>query len=272
MEHTVQKLMDATYNDLSLRSHLCLDRTVTFESESHTNRGITDDSVSESMEQMLIGSRPSNRLARRRRKARGKGNRADQVCIYQASGKQSIPVVAIEYKAPHMLRREEIVTGLVSEIRPDRDVINQDGKGYEFAARRLSSWQRWKGLVRSPIRTRSRCLPLQDVVQQPSLDDKDDDDDECPSPAPKPGIRRAGASTSTSTGIGSSEMQGHDGNTTSQKGTNMRPNIQNRLYCTHECLRGLVFGDPMDQKCPNLADHGMRTPTGASFSNWQAFN
>ncbi|WAO93440.1 Protein kinase domain-containing protein [Fusarium falciforme] len=371
VENAIQKLMDATYNDSSLRSHLGLDGTVTF--ESHTNLGITDDSLSESMEQVSISSRPSSRLTRRRRKARGKGNRADQFCIYRASDEQNIPAVAIEYKAPHKLRRDEIVTGLVSEIQPDRDVINQEGEGYAFAARRLTTavvtqlfsymigkgiqygyvctgeayiflhipddpscvyysvcvpsldvqdddearlhrtavaqafafvlqairspppcqawhdaaedldtWaveyedvlrsipetdrkprrettykaQRWKGFVRSPIRTRSRCLPPQDGAQQPSGDDSDDDDDESPSPTPNPGVSHGGASTTTSTGIGSSEMQGHDGNTASQEGTNVRPNIQDRLYCTHECLRGLAFGDPMDQKCPNLADHG----------------
>ena len=50
-------------------------------------------------------------------------------------------------------------------------------------------------------------------------------------------------------------MQEHDGSAASQEGTNVRPNIRDRPYCTHECLRGLVFGGPMDQKCPNLVDH-----------------
>ncbi|EPE03243.1 serine threonine protein kinase [Ophiostoma piceae UAMH 11346] len=371
VENAVQKLMDATYNNLSLRSHLGIDGTVTF--ESHTNLGITDDSLSESMEQVSIGSGPPGRLPQRRRKARGKGNLADQFCIYRTSDDQKIPALAIEYKAPHKLRRDDIVTGLASEIQPDRDVINQEGKGYEFAARRLAcavvtqlfsymigkeiqygyidtgeayvflhipkdpscvyyavcvpsldvqdddeirlhhtavaqtfafvlqairapplsqAWhdaadkldvwaveyedvlrsipetdrkprretpyksQRWKGFVRSPIRTRSQCLPPQDGMQQPSGDDSDDDSDESPSPTPKLGASHRGASTTTSTGAGSSEMQGRDGNTALQGGTNMRPNIRDRPYCTHECLRGLAFGGPMDQKCPNVADHG----------------
>lgn len=37
------------------------------------------------------------------------------------------------------MRRGDIVTGLVSEIQPDRDVINQEGEGYTFAARRLTT-------------------------------------------------------------------------------------------------------------------------------------
>ncbi|KJZ70009.1 hypothetical protein HIM_10590 [Hirsutella minnesotensis 3608] len=369
VENAVQKLVDATYNDSLLRSHLGLDGTVTF--ESHTNLGITDESLSESMEQVSIGSRPPHRTIRRR-KARGKGNQADQFCIYRTSDDRNIPAVAIEYKAPHKLRRSDIVTGLVSEIQPDRDVINQEGEGYAFAARRLStavvtqlfsymigkgiqygyvctgeayvflhipddpscvyysvcvpsldvqdddetrlhrtavaqafafvlqairsppprqSWhdatehldtwsveyddvlrsipatdrkprretsykaQRWKGFVRSPIRTRSRCLPPQDGTQQPSGDDSDDDGDGSPCPTPSPAVSHGGALT-TPTDVGSGGMQEHDGSAASQEGNNVRPNIQDRPYCTHECLRGLAFGGPMDEKCPNFTDHG----------------
>ncbi|UPK91528.1 hypothetical protein LCI18_002463 [Fusarium solani-melongenae] len=383
VENAVQKLIDATYNDLSLRSHLGINGTVTF--ESHTNLGITDDSLTESMEEVPIDSRPP--LTRLQRKARGKGNRADQFCIFRTSDGRSIPALAIEYKAPHKLTRNDIVTGLASEIQPDRDVINQEGEGYEFAARRLAaavvtqlfsymvgkgvqygyidtgeayvflhipddpscvyyyvcvpsldvqdddetrlyrtavaqafafvlqairspppcqSWQdaageldiwvveyedvlrsipetvrkprretpykaqRWKGgFVRSPICTRSRglppqegaqhpsgrsqCLPPQDGEQQPSGDD-DSDDDDSPSPSPRPGVSHGSALTTR--GARSSKKQGQDGSAASQEGTNVRPNIQDRLYCTHECLRGLVFGGPVDPKCPNSTDHG----------------
>ncbi|RBA11824.1 hypothetical protein FPRO05_14212 [Fusarium proliferatum] len=74
-----------------------------------------------------------------------------------------------------------------------------------------------------------------------------------PSPTSKPTVGRSGLTTSTD--VGSSEMQEHDGSTASQKGTIVRPNIQDRPYCTHECLRGLAFGGPIDEKCPNLANH-----------------
>ncbi|CAG9938554.1 unnamed protein product, partial [Clonostachys rosea f. rosea IK726] len=90
------------------------------------------------MEQVSIGSIPRDRTTQRR-KARGKGNRADQFCIYQTSDDRRIPAVAIEYKAPHKLRRSDIVTGLVSKIHPDRDVINREGEGFTFAARRLTT-------------------------------------------------------------------------------------------------------------------------------------
>ncbi|KAG4282241.1 hypothetical protein FPRO04_13362 [Fusarium proliferatum] len=284
------------------------------------------------MEQASIGSRPPSRVTRRR-KARGKGNRGDQFCIYRASDDQNIPVVAIEYKAPHKLRRGEIVTGLVSEIQPDRDVINQEGEGYEFAARRLStavvtqlySYMIGKGIQFGYIDTGetyvflhipddpscvyySVCVPSLDVqdgdqtrlhrtavaqafafvlqairspppcqawhdaaehldtwaveyeddgAQPPtddSEDDDDDDDDESPSPTPNPTVGRSGLTTSTD--VGSSEMQEHDESAASQEGTIVRPNIQDQSYCTHECLHGLAFGGSMDEKCPNLANHG----------------
>ncbi|KAH7176404.1 hypothetical protein EDB81DRAFT_37339 [Dactylonectria macrodidyma] len=136
VELAIENLVDATCNDAILKGHLGLTGTVRF--ESHTNLGATSDSLSTSMEQ---GSGPTSKQTNRRQaqKVQGKGNRADQFCIYQASNNRYKPVVAIEYKPPHKLTREEITTGLVSEIQPDRDVINQEGDGFEFAARRLTT-------------------------------------------------------------------------------------------------------------------------------------
>lgn len=234
--------------------------------------------------------------------AKGKGNRADQFCIYRTSDGQNVPAVCIEYKAPHKLTKNDVVEGLKKKIIPEDDVINKDGKGFDFAARRLAcavvtqlfsymigksiqygyvctgqtfvflyipddpstvyysvcvpkedvmdkdenrlhrtavaqvfafilqalradpppqSWRdeagklgtwvvefedvlrgiretdrkpppttsyhahRWKGFERSPIRTRSGCMPL-DLKRGP-FDDDDDDDEDPPSPSPNPG-------------------------------------------------------------------------------------
>ncbi|KAH8651684.1 hypothetical protein BGZ61DRAFT_500921 [Ilyonectria robusta] len=311
VENAVQKLVDATYNDSLLRSHLGLDGTVTF--ESHTNLGITDDSLSESMEQVSIGSRPPDRTTRRR-KARGKGNRADQFCIYRTSDDRNIPAVAIEYKAPHKLRRGEIVTGLVSEIQPDRDVINQEGEGFPFAARRLTtavvtqlfSYMIGKGIQYGYVCTGEAYVFLHIPddpscvyysVCVPSLDVQDDDETRLHrtavaqafafvlqairSPPPRQSWhdatehldtwsveyedvlrsipatdRKPRRETPYKPQRWKGEMEEHDGSTASQEGTNVRPNIQDRPYCTHECLRGLAFGGPMDEKCPNFTDHG----------------
>ncbi|KAG6052182.1 hypothetical protein E4U17_005919 [Claviceps sp. LM77 group G4] len=38
----------------------------------------------------------------------------------------------------------------------------------------------------------------------------------------------------------------------------MQSDLVSRPYCTHECLRGLAFGGPLDKKCPNAGDHGSK--------------
>ncbi|KAH7228643.1 hypothetical protein B0J15DRAFT_473271 [Fusarium solani] len=70
-------------------------------------------------------------------RARGKGNRTDQWCIYRTADGRDVPTAAIEYKAPHKLNRHEIARGLNTgpypDIQPDRDIINQQAKpGEEF--------------------------------------------------------------------------------------------------------------------------------------------
>ncbi|KAH0441700.1 serine threonine protein kinase [Colletotrichum camelliae] len=141
VENAVQKLIDEAYNNTKLRSNIGLQGTVTF--ESHTNLGQSDDAISEAMEKMSIekdstGAATSTSRSRKPpRRARGKGNRADQFCIYRTSDGRNVPALAIEYKAPHKLRCDEVVTGLESEIRPERDVINKDGEGFAFASRSL---------------------------------------------------------------------------------------------------------------------------------------
>lgn len=42
---------------------------------------------------------------------------------------------AIEYKPPHKLNQDEIITG--SEIQLDRDIINKSNERFAFVARRL---------------------------------------------------------------------------------------------------------------------------------------
>ncbi|ODH21888.1 hypothetical protein ACO22_05609 [Paracoccidioides brasiliensis] len=160
VENAVQKLVNAVYDDELLRKQLRLRGTVTF--ESHMNLGQTNNSsINESMEQMSISEDNSDdadtvaqkwrkekisahdrhhmqsRSPKGPRKARGKGSRADQFCIFRTSDGRNIPTVAIEYKAPHKLSRDEIVTGLDSEIQPERDVINKEGDNFAFTSKSL---------------------------------------------------------------------------------------------------------------------------------------
>jgi hypothetical protein len=143
VENAVEKLIQAASTDATLQRQLDIRGTVTF--ESHTNLGTNEDTISEPMEQMslssndgrsVVASTPNPRAApKSRRKAKGKGNRADQFCIYRMSDGEKMPKLAIEYKAPHKLSVDEVVTGLESAIEPERDVINQDGEGFYYARR-----------------------------------------------------------------------------------------------------------------------------------------
>ncbi|OAA37908.1 hypothetical protein NOR_06985 [Metarhizium rileyi] len=297
--------------------------------------------------------------------------------ILRTSDGQRFPAVAIEYKAPHKLSCDEVVTGLVGEIQPNRDVINQEGEGFEFEARRLTTavitqlfsymvgqgtqygyvctgetyiflhiprdpscvyysvcipsldvedddenrlhrtavaqvyafvlqairsplpsqawhnaadqldtWaveyddvlrsipatlrkakrttpyraQRWKGFTRSPIRTRSQCLPLEDKRVQSSDDDNEDDE----SPSPTPNL--AGRSLGESRDVSSSETQVQGRVSDTQGNADKRQNIRDRPYCTHECLRGIASGGPLDERCPNIADHGKAHIDRQSFA------
>ncbi len=147
VENAVQKLVDEAYNDEQLRVRLGIQGFVTF--ESHTNLGATIDAVSESVEGMAIaennGTDATTPAPKRPRpmahlKAkRGKSGPADQFCIYRRSDGRNVPALAIEYKAPHKLTRDEVVAGLTGEIQPKRDVINKDGEGFSFASRRLTA-------------------------------------------------------------------------------------------------------------------------------------
>ncbi|KAK4643163.1 hypothetical protein QC761_0064990 [Podospora bellae-mahoneyi] len=377
VENAAQKLFAAVSENTQLRDSLGLQGTVMF--ESHTNLGTVDDTLSKPLERMsLAGSGATDTaitttaaIRKPRRGAKGKGNRADQFCIYRTADGANIPAMAIEYKAPHKLSQDEIVTGLASDIQPRRDVINKDcegfalasralaaavvtqlfsymvGKGMQYgyvctgqvfvflyipddpatvfyhvcvpnldvieddenrlhrtavaqvfafilqalltppppqswhdAAERLDIWdvefedvlskipvtvrkdkehaspykpQRWRGFTRSPIRTRLSC-------KQASIESglPHEDDDEPPPPSPtadrltRPGRKPAtsGASSgAVATSDDASSGKGGGG------GRGRRPDIQDRAYCTHQCLVGLALGGPIDPSCPNAPYH-----------------
>ncbi|KAI0550155.1 hypothetical protein F4679DRAFT_544171 [Xylaria curta] len=127
VENAVRKLFNEAYSDPELRTILELRGSITF--ESHTNLGTEEiETLSQSMQRLKV-----------RRRARGKGNRADQFCVCKDAEGQSVPIIAIEYKPPHKVGQDEIITGLRSEIQPERDLIHKAGEGYEFASRRLAA-------------------------------------------------------------------------------------------------------------------------------------
>ncbi|KAI1878550.1 uncharacterized protein JN550_000732 [Neoarthrinium moseri] len=338
--------------------------------ESHTNFGGDVNTISESLGNESISKHNTSAKSvvpeTARRRARGKGNRADQFCIYRNEDGQNIPVVAIEYKPPHKLTQEEIVVGLRSAIQPQLDVIHKTGDSFEFASRTLAaavvtqlfsyiigkgvqygyvytgevfiflfipedpatvyyfvsvpnldvldddptrlhrtavaqvfafilqavrvepppaSWhdaaaeldiwamefddvlrdipatirkerptsaykpQRWKNFMRSPIRTRSRCKPVQDAF--PSQSDDEDDGDGPASPTPD---RSSRSTKSTSTAEVQAAGQIRDRREQKEMQTG-KHRIQDRPFCSRHCLSGLVSGGPIDSTCPNAKDH-----------------
>ncbi|KAI0388206.1 hypothetical protein F5Y17DRAFT_463959 [Xylariaceae sp. FL0594] len=124
VEEAVRRLVNEAYNYELLRVHLGILGSVTF--ESHTNLGDTVDAISQSVEQMTMAENtaanatttPAPKQARARRKARrDKKGPADQFCVYRRSDGRNVPALAIEYKGPHKLTRDEVVADLRGEIQ-----------------------------------------------------------------------------------------------------------------------------------------------------------
>ena len=126
--------------------------------------------------------------------------------------------------------------------------------------------KRWKDFARSPIGTRSRCMPA-DPTRFADDDTDDEDDNMAHIPTPSRLARsRGGQSASkptegTGSGGGSSRRLAGDQN----KETEARPRIEERPYCTHRCLLGLINGGPLDMQCLNVKDHKSKHIKRESF-------
>ncbi|KAK0618388.1 hypothetical protein B0T17DRAFT_592179 [Bombardia bombarda] len=144
VENAVQKLIGAMNDNILLRDRLSLRGTVTF--ESHTNLSNTENNLTESLSLSEGGTSDGTSArtgptykAQSKIKGKGKGNRADNFCIYETSDGVNVPKIAIEYKAPHKLTQNEINTGLVSEVQPDRDIINKNSEDFTFTSKALAA-------------------------------------------------------------------------------------------------------------------------------------
>ncbi|KAG9229511.1 hypothetical protein BJ875DRAFT_507895 [Amylocarpus encephaloides] len=368
VENPVRTLVQEIYKNVRLREHLQLGGTLMF--ESHTNLGKTSElSIEEGVEHISMSAPHTSegephRMEEQDKQAskRGKrdnaqgGNRgitgsADQFCIYELADGRRVPVVLVEYKAPHKLPLVEIIAGLRGEIRPAEEVINKESDDLDFLAKSLlaavitqlfssmigkgvqrgyiftgeaiiflyipddpttnrfhrtsvaqittfalnafaakapgQSWHDaaagldtwaieyidilknipetirkapfyssykpgpWKGFSRSPIRTRARCVAL-------TCNDNVDNHVENP-PTPTP--RRAGRDVKPNSSVSTRRsgrrggLQRSDTNKHDDKEVISRPKIEDRPYCTHQCLLGLASDGPLDERCPNLKDH-----------------
>ena len=79
-----------------------------------------------------IGKQTSTRGNSRKR-----AGTVDQFCIYQLSDSQRILVVSIEYKPPYKLPLAQVIAGLKGEIHPAKEVINREGKDFDFLSKSL---------------------------------------------------------------------------------------------------------------------------------------
>ncbi|KAJ9655814.1 hypothetical protein H2201_008724 [Coniosporium apollinis] len=124
---------------------------------------------------------------------------------------------------------------------------------------------RWKGFLRSPIRTRSRRLAAACYEPRDNGDnsgdgdgDGDGDDHTPPTPTPGPSGRRGvGQSQSTGARRGRASSGRNKGSAGGLKQTEVtsKPRIEDPPYCTQRCLLGLAYGGPLDKQCPNFQDH-----------------
>ncbi|CAD6445219.1 3a3088d6-d303-4cf5-9faf-e19c685c9a19 [Sclerotinia trifoliorum] len=124
---------------------------------------------------------------------------------------------------------------------------------------------RWKNFGRSPIRTRSTrqtCrLPENDRMRDDGDQSDEGDDGTPPTPTPTRILQTKGQQPG-STAMSSSSKKGAS---KENAGVKPKPRIEDRPYCTHQCLLGLAYGGSMDQQCPNLGDHKKKHISRARF-------
>ncbi|UKZ73878.1 hypothetical protein TrVFT333_001532 [Trichoderma virens FT-333] len=123
VEDAVEILFEHARNDSQLQNSFNLQGPVSFKNHTNLEDGVLETPMS----------------LKRRRKSRGKGSRTDEFLVCKTSDSAQTPVAAIEYKPPRKLSVNELVTGLSSEIWPERDVINKGGDDFASTSRLLAT-------------------------------------------------------------------------------------------------------------------------------------
>ncbi|KAL5351074.1 hypothetical protein ACLOAV_004649 [Pseudogymnoascus australis] len=152
VENPVRTLIEEIHKHEQLREQLQLRGAMIFESHTNLAQPI-EQSMESEMEHMSISEPNTSRAGRSRAKGKGKQvggqhntrgaswrkrvGSADQFCITEQADGQMVPVVSIEYKAPHKFPLAQIIAGLNGEIRPGDEIINKEGDDFDFLSKSL---------------------------------------------------------------------------------------------------------------------------------------
>ncbi|KFY03461.1 hypothetical protein V490_00180, partial [Pseudogymnoascus sp. VKM F-3557] len=152
VENPVRTLIEEIHKHEQLREQLQLRGVMMFESHTNLAQPI-EQSMENEMEHMSISEPNTSRTGRNSGKGKGKQvggqhntrgaswrkrvGSADQFCITEQSDGQMVPVVSIEYKAPHKFPLAQIIAGLNGEIRPGDEIINKEGDDFDFLSKSL---------------------------------------------------------------------------------------------------------------------------------------
>lgn len=119
---------------------------------------------------------------------------------------------------------------------------------------------------RSPIALRRRCRPA-DAATPTEGSDRDSEDGDMPSPTPNVQTRSKAAAAAAQRARPSAQSGPGSGRGQPPHAASSRsiPAIERQPYCTHQCLRGLSTGSPIDESCPNAAAHGGKHISHAAF-------
>ena len=148
----------------------------------------------------------------------------------------------------------DVLRGIPETLRKTRDA----------SVYQPSPWVR--STKRSPIVLRRRCEPARTTPRAEEEDSDSNDGDgyaQSPMQYRQTRSRAAAARQARVDGKGTSRSdQGRDAQGTSNKSTAI---IEQRPYCTRQCLLGLSTGDPLDPLCPNATLHGQNHLPHADF-------
>ncbi|KAG6050439.1 hypothetical protein E4U39_004088 [Claviceps sp. Clav50 group G5] len=198
--------------------------------------------------------------------------------IKRSSAGESEIVLAAEYKPPQKLPVSLLVAALdnTTEINLDTGIIDEDDE--EFGPKQLVAaviTQLFSALaIQAPKPTKEWEIAASELpiwkLKRVDIQEKISRIAEQPceeADSHSPGMKPVSSTHHSPDEVDHEEEASGCGSKTGKelphnKGMHRRPDsrqdVFDGLYCTHECGRGLTFGGPLDEKCPNVKDHGSK--------------